>query len=64
MGEELKEKLFNKKENGWKNLEETKKQENKSKKKLSVDSTMLLTIGATLGIIVLIGIIYFIFKTF
>ena len=27
MGEELKEKLFNKKENGWKNLEETKKQE-------------------------------------
>lgn len=27
MGEELKEKLFNKNENGWKNLEETKKQE-------------------------------------
>ena len=45
-------------------MEETKKQENKTKKKLCVDSTMLLTIGATLGIIVLIGIIYFIFKTF
>ena len=27
MGEELKEKLFNKKENGWKNLDEEKKQE-------------------------------------
>lgn len=45
-------------------MEETKKQENNSKKKLSVDSTMLLTIGAALGIIVLVGIVYFIFKTF
>lgn len=45
-------------------MEETKKQENKPKKKLSVDSTMLLTIGAALGIIVLVGIVYFIFKIF
>ena len=45
-------------------MEETKTQENKPKKKLSVDSTMLLTIGAALGIIVLVGIVYFIFKIF
>lgn len=45
-------------------MEETKKEEKESKKKLSVDSTMLLTICAALGVIVLVGIVYFIFKTF
>lgn len=42
-------------------MEETKKEE---KKKISVDSTMLLTIAAVLGCIVLVGIVYLIFKIF
>ena len=43
--------------------EETKevKQE---KKKLSTDSTVLLTVAVTAGIIALIGVIKFIFKIF
>lgn len=42
-------------------MEETK---NKEKKKLSLDSTMLLSICAALGIIAIAGIVYFIFKVF
>ena len=45
-------------------MEEEEEEKIESKKKLSVDSTMLLTIGAALGIIVLVGIVYFIFKIF
>lgn len=45
-------------------MEEEKKEEIESKKKLSVDSTMLLTVIAALGAIVLVGIVYFLFKTF
>ena len=45
-------------------MEEEKKEKIESKKKLSVDSTKLLTVIAALGAIVLVGIVYFIFKTF
>ena len=45
-------------------MEEEKKEKIESKKQLSVDSTMLLTVIAALGAIVLVGIVYFIFKTF
>ena len=37
---------------------------NVEKKKIGIPSTVLLTVAATLGCIVLAGIMYFIFKTF